>query len=242
MTLKPSTALRAALLAAALTGTASTLTGCIPLALGGAAVGASVFVDRRSSGTQLDDQTIAIKAQFQIAKQLGDNARVNAVSYNYRVLLTGDVPTQAAKDQAAAIAQGIDKVKSVANQLDVGPVEPFEGRSNDAWLSSKVRTALLATKNVPSGSIVTTVNRGVVYMMGLVTREEGDIAAQAAANIGGIVKVVKMFTYISRDEAIRLSGAATTSAPDGSSGSAAPASPAPIENGGGDTMQAIPIK
>lgn len=241
MTLTPRTALRAALLAAAMAGTASALTGCIPLALGGAAVGASVFTDRRTSGTQLDDQTIAYKAQFKIAKQLGDGARVNAVSYNYRVLLTGDVPSQAAKDQATAIAQGVEKVKSVVNQLDVGPVESFEDRSRDAWLSSKVRTALLSTKNVPSGAIVTTVNRGIVYMMGMVTQEEGDIAAQAAANISGIAKVVKMFTYVSRDEAIRLSGAATTSTPSNSS-SAAPSTPAPIENGGGDTMQAIPIK
>ena len=155
MTLMPRTALRAALLAAALAGTASTLTGCIPLMLGGAAVGASVFTDRRSSGTQLDDQTMAFKAQFQIGKQLGEAARVNAVAYEGNVLLTGDVPTQAAKDQATSIAQGIEKVKSVINQLDVGPAEPFEGRSNDVWLSSKVHTALLSTKNVPSGAIVT---------------------------------------------------------------------------------------
>ena len=239
MTLTPRNALRAALLTAAVAGAASTLTGCIPVMIGGAAVGASVFTDRRSSGTQLDDQTIAFKAQFQIGKKLGDSARVNAVSYDDRVLLTGDVPSQAAKDQATSIAQGVEKVKSVINQLDVGPAESLEGRSNDAWLSSKVRTALLSTKNVPSGAIVTTVNRGVVYMLGKVTQEEGEIAAQAAANVGGIVKVVKMFTYISRDEAIRLSGAATTSAPSGNS---APSSgPAPIENGT-DTMQAIPIK
>ena len=102
-----------------------------------------------------------------------------------------------------------------------------------------MHTALLSTKNVPSGAIVTTVNRGVVYMMGKVTQEEGEIAAKAAANIGGIVKVVKMFTYISREEAIRLSGAATTSTP--SSGSAPASGPAPIENGS-DTMQAMPIK
>ncbi|MGN6580083.1 MAG: BON domain-containing protein [Bordetella sp.] len=242
MTFTPRMALRAALLAAALTGTASSLTGCIPLMLGGAAVGASVFTDRRSSGTQLDDQTMAFKAQFQIAKQLGDAARVNAVAYEGNVLLTGDVPTQAAKDQATTIAQGIEKVKSVINQLDVGPAEPFEGRSNDAWLSSKVRTSLLSTKDVPSGAIVTTVNRGVVYMMGKVTQEEGDIAAKTAASVGGIVKVVKMFTYISRDEAIRLSGAATTSTPSNGSGGSAPTSgPAPIENGS-DTMQAMPIK
>lgn len=242
MTLTPRTALRAALLAAALAGTASTLSGCIPLVLGGAAVGATVFTDRRSSGTQLDDQTMAFKAQFQIGKQLGDAARVNAVAYEGNVLLTGDVPTQAAKDQATSIARGIEKVKSVINQLDVNSPEPFEGRSNDAWLSSKVHTALLSTKDVPSGAIVTTVNRGVVYMMGKVTQEEGEIAAKAAANVSGITKVVKMFTYISREEAIRLSGAATTSTPSNSSGGSAPASgPAPIENGS-DSMQAMPIK
>ena len=242
MTPTPRAALRAALLSAAMAGAAASLSGCIPLIIGGAAVStASVLTDRRTSGTQLDDQTIAFKAQIQISSKLGDAARVNAISYEDRVLLTGDVPSQSAKDQAAAIAQGIEKVKTVINQLDVGPVESIQDRSNDAWLSSKVRTALLQTKHVPSGAIVTTVNRGVVYLMGKVTQEEGDTAAQAVATVGGIAKVVKMFTYISREEAIRLSGATTTSTPDNGNSSAAPSAPAPIENGS-DSMQAMPIQ
>ncbi|HEY0296962.1 MAG TPA: BON domain-containing protein [Bordetella sp.] len=247
-TLRPRAVLRAALLAAALAGTASGLSGCIPLLFGGAAAGtATVVTDRRSSGTQLDDQTIAFKVENQVSKQLGnsENTRINATSYEGRVLITGDVPTEAAKSQATAAASQVEKVKSVANQLTVGPVESLGDRSNDSWLGSKVRTALLNAKYVPSGAITSTTDHSVVYLMGKVTQEEGNYAAAAVSGVGGVAKVVKLFTYISRDEAIRLSGNTTTSAPD--STSAAPATTAPIENGddaagGNDSMQAMPIK
>src|SRR5690606_13652878 len=234
------------LLLAALLGTAAlSLSACAPLVVGGAAATTAVVItDRRTSGAQLEDQNIAFKAERQISEKLGDAARVNAMSYNSVVLLTGDVPSEAAKAQATTVAQGIQHVKSVVNQLNVGPAASFTTRSNDTWLTSKVKTALLNTKYVPSATIAVTTDRSVVYLMGLVTEAEGNYAATAASEVGGVAKVVKLYEIISRDEALRLSGPGTQ--PEGSQSSGgAQQHAAPIESGGGGTVngvQAIPIK
>ncbi|AOB40942.1 BON domain-containing protein [Bordetella parapertussis] len=241
------TAARPLLLAAALSAAALTLSACAPLVIGGAAATTAVVVtDRRTSGVQLEDQNIAFKAESQIAQKLGNTARVNAMVYGGHVLLTGDAPTEEAKAQATAIAQSIENVKAVTNQLTVGPAADFSTRSNDTWLTSKVKTALINTKYVPSGTISVTTSRGVVYLMGKVTQAEGDYAANAAAGVGGVARVVKLFETISREEAIRLSGSGTKSGEGSSDGTAA--QKAPIESGatpagsGSNGVEAIPIK
>jgi osmotically-inducible protein OsmY len=236
-------------LAAALVASVLTLSACAPVLVGGAAVGAaSVATDRRTSGTQLDDQNINFKVEHNISQKLGDAAHVSANTYEGVVLLTGEVPNDAAKTQAGQLAQGVEKVKKVVNQLTIGPAASFNTRSNDTWLSSKVRTELLNTKFVPSGTINVTTDKSVVYLQGKVTQAEGEYAANAAAGISGVTKVVKLFDIISRDEAVRLSGGS-------SSPSSSPASTgtqrAPIESGdtsanpaapAGGGAQAIPIK
>lgn len=123
------TAARPLLLAAALSAAALTLSACAPLVIGGAAATTAVVVtDRRTSGVQLEDQNIAFKAESQIAQKLGNTARVNAMVYGGHVLLTGDAPTEEAKAQATAIAQSIENVKAVTNQLTVGPAADFSTR------------------------------------------------------------------------------------------------------------------
>ncbi len=219
-------AVRPLLLAAALSTAALSLSACAPLIVGGAAATTAVVVtDRRTSGVQLEDQNMAFKAQSQIAQKLGDTARVNAMAYGGHLLLTGDVPTEEAKNQATAIAQSVENVKQVINQLNVGPIASFGVRSNDTWLTSKVKTALINTKYVPSGTIAVTTDRGVVYLMGKVTQAEGEYAANATADVGGVTKVVKLFETISREEAIRLSGSGSKPATTESK--------APIESGTG---------
>ncbi len=221
------TAARPLMLAAALSTAALSLTACAPLIVGGAAATTAVVVtDRRTSGVQLEDQNIAFKAQSQISQKLGETARVNAMAYGGHLLLTGDVPSEEAKSQATAIAQGVENVKQVVNQLTVGPIASFSVRSNDTWLTSKVKTALLNTKYVPSGTIAVTTDHSVVYLMGKLTQTEGEYAANAAADVGGVAKVVKLFETISREEAIRLSNS-------GSSSNPTTESKAPIESGSG---------
>lgn len=235
------------LLLAALIGTAAlTLSACAPLVVGGAAATTAVVItDRRTSGAQLEDQNIAFKAERQIGEKLGDTARVNAMSYNGVLLLTGDVPSEAAKAQATTVAQGVQHVKSVVNQLKIGPAASFGTRSNDTWLTSKVRTTLLNTKYVPSATIAVTTDHGVVYLMGLVTEAEGNYAATAASEVGGVAKVVKLFEVISREEALRLSGPGTQPQGQPSNSSTPQQTRAPIESGSGgsvDGVQVMPIK
>ncbi|MCW0208441.1 BON domain-containing protein [Achromobacter veterisilvae] len=221
------TAARPLMLAAALSTAALSLSACAPLIMGGAAATTAVVVtDRRTSGIQLEDQNMAFKAQSQISQKLGETARVNAMAYGGHLLLTGDVPTEEAKSQATAIAQGVENVKQVTNQLTVGPIASFGVRSNDTWLTSKVKTALINTKYVPSGTIAVTTDHGVVYLMGKVTQAEGDYAANATADVGGVARVVKLFETISREEAIRLSNS-------GSQSNTATETKAPIESGAG---------
>nr|WP_315847295.1 BON domain-containing protein [uncultured Achromobacter sp.] len=241
------TAVRPLMLAAALSTAVLSLAACAPLIVGGAAATTAVVVtDRRTSGIQLEDQNMAFKAQSQISQKLGDTARVNAMAYGGHLLLTGDVPTEEAKSQATAIAQGVENVKQVINQLNVGPIASFGTRSNDTWLTSKVKTALINTKYVPSGTIALTTDHSVVYLMGKVTQAEGEYAANATADVGGVAKVVKLFETISREEAIRLSNSSTR---DASTETKAPiqsgAGAAPSDNNAAGTsngVEAMPIK
>ncbi|ASC64995.1 BON domain-containing protein [Achromobacter denitrificans] len=220
------TAVRPLMLAAALSAATLSLSACAPLIVGGAAATTAVVVtDRRTSGVQLEDQNMAFKAQSQISQKLGDTARVNAMAYGGHLLLTGDVPTEEAKSQATAIAQGVENVKQVINQLTVGPIASFGVRSNDTWLTSKVKSTLLNTKYVPSGTIAVTTDHSVVYLMGKVTQAEGEYAANATADVGGVAKVVKLFETISREEAIRLSNSGSQSTTTEAK--------APIESGAG---------
>lgn len=198
---------RPLLLSAILATATVSLSACAPLILGGAAATtAMVITDRRTSGAQLEDKNIELKASKRIADTLGDQARVNVLSYNNIVLLTGDVPSQQAKAEATTIAENVQHVRKVVNQLNIGPVASFGARSHDTWLTSKVKTTLINTKFVPSATIDITTDADVVYMMGLVTEAEGNYAATAASEVSGVKKVVKAFEIISREEALKLSG------------------------------------
>lgn len=237
---------RPLLLAAMIATAAVSLSACAPLIVGGAAATTAVVItDRRTSGAQLEDKNIEFKAEKQIGDKLGDSARVNALSYNNVLLLTGDVPSAEAKAQATSIAQSIQHVKKVVNQLNIGPAAPFSTRSNDTWLTSKVKTQLINTKYVPSATIDITTDRGVVYMMGLVTEAEGDYAANAASTVSGVTKVVKIFETISREEALRLSGQSNAKSSNTSSSGTSSQTHAPIESGSGNTgggVELMPIK
>jgi len=198
------------LIALALSG--SMLAGCVPLVVGAAAGGtAIVAVDRRSAGMQLVDKNIERKTQNTINDAIGETGRVIVSSFNQRVLLTGEVPTEAAKQSAETMARNATDVKRVDNELTVGPRASFSTRSNETWITSRVKAELLATKQVPSGSINVITTRGVVYLMGQVTDLEGQRAASAAAGVSGVSRVVKVFDIVSGSSLNTTSG--STGAP-----------------------------
>lgn len=193
----PRSLTRSLILALAL-GSTVTLAGCGAVIVGGAAATtAMVATDRRTAGEQVEDKAIELKAANEMTRVFGDRARVNATSYAGVVLLTGDVPNEQDKAEAERVAAGVEKVRRVINELRVGDITALSVRTNDTWLTSKVRTALINTKDVPSLTIVVTTERGVVYLLGRVTEAEGQRAAKAASMVSGVNKVIKLFEIVS---------------------------------------------
>lgn len=179
------------------------LSGCGLLVVGGtAATTAIVATDRRTTGEQVEDQAIELKTSAEMRRLFEDTARVIPTSYAGLLLLTGDVPTEQAKQQAGDAAQQVEKVTRVVNELRIGDVTPLSVRSNDTWLTSKVKTTLINTKEVPSRTIAITTERGAVYLMGKVTKDEGERAAIAASTVKGVNKVAKLFQIVAAESLV----------------------------------------
>lgn len=220
-----------ALAAATLAGA---LSACAPLIIGGAAVGAMVAVDRRTSGAQVEDETIELKGGTRLREALGDRAHIDVTSYNRQVLLTGEVPSEQAKHQAEQIVSRVDNVTGIVNELAVLPPSTLGQRSSDALTTGKVKASLIDEKDLYVGAFKVVTERNVVYLMGRVTQREADKATQIARTIGGVQRVVRMFEIISEEELRRIAttnpspAPVTTVAPTPAPApSPAPAAPAP---------------
>lgn len=195
-------------LAAALVGSSLFFTGCGALLIGGAAVGtAMVLNDRRSTGAQVDDQTIESKASDLARQMFGDKARVSATSFNRTVLLTGEVPTEEARKAIEQQVARLDNVRATVNELGVMPVVALSVRSNDTVLTSKVKASFVDAKDLDSTAVKVVTTRGVVYLMGRVTEREAKRATDLARNVGGVQKVVRVFEIVSEDELARMRSA-----------------------------------
>jgi len=187
------------------------LSACAPLVVGGTAVTAAMVAsDRRTAGEQLEDNVIEMKIASEVRKLFPKDspARINSTAYAGVVLLTGDVPTQADRQRAEETISQVERIERVVNRLRVGDVTPFSVRSNDTWLRSKVRTNLINTKDVPSSTILITVERGTVYLMGRVTQEEAERAARAAAKLNGVNQVITLFDVVSPERIMPAAPAA----------------------------------
>jgi osmotically-inducible protein OsmY len=192
--------LRLTALLAALAATA-TLSACAPLLLGGAIVGSSMVVtDRRTSGTQVDDQAIELKGVKRINEILGDRGNVSITSYNRIVLLTGTVLAEPDKGAVERTAAGIENVRSVVNEVAIGPAASFGNRSNDTLLTSKVKASFVDAKDVQVNAYKVVTERGIVYLMGRVTEREANRAADIARGVSGVQKVVKVFEIVTEAE------------------------------------------
>jgi osmotically-inducible protein OsmY len=192
--------LRHAVVIAALAAT-TTLSGCAALLVGGAVVGGSLLAtDRRSSGTQLDDQAIEIKSNSRVRDVLGDRGHVNVTSYNRLVLLTGEVPTDADKANIEQSVARVDSVKSVVNELAVMTASSLSNRSNDALVTSKVKATLVDAGDISANAFKVLTERGTVYLMGRVTEREGERASDLARSINGVQKVVKVLEIVTDAE------------------------------------------
>ena len=172
------------------------LQGCIPLIAGGVAAGAIAASDRRSIGTQADDKAIGFKVDRAINDVYHDRVHVNINPYNRRVLLTGEVPDEKIKADVARIAAGVENVREVLNETQIGLNSTIAARSNDALITSVVKGNMVDDAAVPASAIKVTTEANVVYLQGLVTRQEADAASAAAARSRGVSQVVRVFEYV----------------------------------------------
>lgn len=196
-------ALLALTLAAALGGPVL-LSGCAPLLLGGAVVGGSLmYVDRRTAGTQVEDQSIEFKSLGE-ARRLAPDGHVNVTSYNRLVLITGEVPREADRQAIEQAVGRVDNVRSVVNDLVVAEAANIGSRTNDSVLSGKVKASFVDAKDLMAQAAKVITERGVVYLMGRVTEREAARFTDVARAVPGVQKVVRVFEVISEDELARL--------------------------------------
>lgn len=193
--------LAATLLAAAL---GAGLQGCVPVVATGVAVGTLATLDRRSYGTQLEDQEIMIRAQRRIGDKLGEKAYVYVTSYNRIVLLTGDAADERIKADAEQIARGVRNVREVVNELKIGPITSGAVHANDTFITTKVKARFVEAKKFSPNLVKVVTEAGVVYLMGMVTSAEADAATDVARRTDGVQKVVRVFELLSDDEARQM--------------------------------------
>ena len=184
---------------------AATVSACAPLMVGGAAMtGAVVATDRRSSGAQLDDQGIELRAANRLRDSMGSRARISVTSYNRRALLTGEVANERDKALAYEIVAKTDNVASVFNELDITNSPTFKEKAEDTLLTGRVKAGLVDTKNLSTNSFKVVSERGSVFLMGRVTQREADQATEVARTTKGAQRVVRVFEIITEEELARM--------------------------------------
>lgn len=188
---------RALFIALALSSTVL-LQGCVAMVAGGAATGVAVAHDQRSAGAIVDDQGIEIKALSTLKsdREIYKQAHVSVTSYNGIVLVTGEAPSEALRKRIGELVSKVDKVRRVHNEVTLAAPSSMVARSNDTYLTSKVKARMIGTKGFDSTRVKVVTEGGVVYLMGLVTRKEADIATDIARQTDGVQRVVKIFEYV----------------------------------------------
>ena len=176
------------------------MTACAPFLVAGVAGSALVATDRRTSGTQLEDETIELRASAKVRDTFGEKVHVNVTSYNRQVLLTGEVPSEQERQAVSAIVEKVENVKSVANELSAMPNASLGSRSNDLVVTGKIKATLIDSRDLFANAFKVVTERNTVYLMGRVTQREADSATALIRNVGGVNKVVRMFEIISEEE------------------------------------------
>jgi osmotically-inducible protein OsmY len=198
------TTLKTLTLVAAACGALASLSACAPLVVGGAMVGgALVAADRRTTGTQVEDQGIELKAATRIREAMGSRTRINVQSHNRVLLISGEVRNDEDKAEAERIATQVENVQRVVNEIQVGFLASLTQRSNDLVLAGKVKATLIDARDLQSNAFNVVVERGEVYLMGIVTEREANRATELVRGIPGVAKVVRVMEVISEQDLAR---------------------------------------
>ena len=171
------------------------LTGCAVVAGAGLATGAIATTDRRSTGTFIDDEIIEYKVLDVIGKQatVAEQSHINATSFNNIVLLTGETPSAAFKSRIAQAAASVAKVRNVHDEIAIAAPSSLVARTSDTWVTSKVKTILLSQMQMDGTRVKVVTEKGIVYLMGLLSNTEADKATGLARRVGGVERVVRLF-------------------------------------------------
>jgi len=177
------------------------LAGCFGAAAVGVGTGALMMSDRRNPETYISDEALEIRALARIGEKYGDTTHVNAVSYNRMILLTGEAPTAAIKADVEKLAASVPNVKSISNEVAVAGPSTYGGRSNDSYITSKVKARFVDANKFAANHVKVITEAGVVFLLGLVTQAEADAAVDIARTTGGVQKVVRVFEIITPEQA-----------------------------------------
>lgn len=177
--------------------TACLLAGCVSPAYQASESAAAIEEDpgSRTVGEVIDDNGIEVRVKQALteANPAYDEFRIRIISHNGKVLTLGQLPTQEMIDGVSIIAAKVRKVKSVHNEITLGPKITAGVRAADSWIGIKVKSKLFSADEFPSKKVTVMVENGIVYLLGIVTDAEADTAAELTASVSGVQKVVKLF-------------------------------------------------
>lgn len=195
---------RLALTATVVATLAGALSACAPLVVGGMATGVIVATDRRTSGIQLEDEGIELRAASRLRDVLGDRGHVNVTSFNRQVLLTGEVPTEQDKGAVERAIGQVENVRLVLNELAVQESTTFSQRSNDTLVTGRVKAAIVDARDLTVNAFKVVTERGTVYIMGRVTQREAGRVTEVVRSVQGVARVVRAIEIISEEELARV--------------------------------------
>jgi osmotically-inducible protein OsmY len=204
------------------------LSACAPLMFGGVIGGAMVASDRRTTGVQVEDETIEQRASSAMRENFGTKEHISITSYNRQVLITGEVSTELTKTQVDQLVRKVENVRGVVNELAVGPTSSAGDRTNDALLVAKVKASMVDTEDVFANVYKVVAERGTVYLMGRVTQREAQRATEVVRGVGGVKRVVRVFEYLTEDELRAMQPKRKDETVKPTSSPAAPAANAPV--------------
>jgi osmotically-inducible protein OsmY len=196
--------MRRLVVVAALLASTFAASGCLPLAATGIAVGTLAVLDRRTVGAQTEDTEIEIRAANRLPDAIKGARGVAITSYNRRVLLTGQVPDEAARAEAERAVRQVPGVREVFNELEVADRVTFSTTASDSAITARVKAGFVEQKALNSNVVKVVTENGVVFLMGLVTQREGPGYATVASRVPGVRRVVTLFEYISEEELQRI--------------------------------------
>jgi len=178
----------------------TSLSACAPIMIGSAVVGSLMATDRRTTGTQVEDEGIELHGASRIRENLGERGHVNITSYNRQVLLTGEVPNAKDKELVERVLSKVENVRTIVNETVIAGNSTFRQRSSDAYVTGKVKASMLDAKDLFANAFKVVTERGTTYLMGRVTQREADHATDIARSTGGVLKVVRVLEIISEEE------------------------------------------